>query len=130
MYLVLKRSDRGDWQAVAGGGEGHESAEEAAIRETMEELGIESVDKIIHLESICTIPVVNFQGAHWPEDILVIPEFTFGIELPDQNIRLSNEHVDFRWCNYAEARSLYKWDSHKSALWELNERLTREKYND
>lgn len=38
-YLVLKRADLSVWQGVAGGGEGDESPREAAIRETMEEVG-------------------------------------------------------------------------------------------
>ena len=42
-YLVLKRADLSVWQGVAGGGEGDESPREAAIRETMEEVGVSAM---------------------------------------------------------------------------------------
>jgi broad specificity phosphatase PhoE len=41
-------------------------------------------------------------------------------------ITLSREHTDYRWVAYAEAARLLRWDSNRTALWELNERLTRQ----
>lgn len=36
---------------------------------------------------------------------------------------LSSEHKEYRWVEYDEAMRLLKYDSNKTALWELNERL-------
>ena len=36
---------------------------------------------------------------------------------------LSSEHKEYRWVKYDEAMRLLKYDSNKTALWELNERL-------
>jgi len=36
---------------------------------------------------------------------------------------LSDEHEEYGWFSYDECISLLKWDSNKTALWELNRRL-------
>lgn len=36
------------------------------------------------------------------------------------------EKREFKWCTYDEAIKLLEWDSNKTALWELNERLKKE----
>lgn len=62
-YLVLKRADLSVWQGVAGGGEGDESPREAAIRETMEEVGA-SATRLIDLESVAMVPVLDVVGCY------------------------------------------------------------------
>jgi len=57
----------------------------------------------------------------------VIPEFCFGIEMVDTEIRLSNEHSEFRWLPYRSALRQLRWDSNRTALWELDLRLRRER---
>lgn len=39
IYCILHRSDYGQWQFIAGGGENNETPEEAAKREIIESLG-------------------------------------------------------------------------------------------
>jgi len=43
----------------------------------------------------------------------------------DFTIAISPEHTSYRWLSYDEAARLLRWDSNKTALWELNERLRR-----
>ena len=44
-------------------------------------------------------------------------------EIGNNQIKLSNERETMQWCNYEEAMSKLEYDSNKTALWELNERL-------
>ena len=46
-------------------------------------------------------------------------------EIGNNQIKLSNEHETMQWCNYEEAMSKLEYDSNKTALWELNERLKK-----
>jgi dATP pyrophosphohydrolase len=123
-YLVLKRRDSGAWQGVAGGGENGETPAEAAARELFEETGLKG-GRLVRLDSLAHIPVVNVTGGFtWGGETLVIPEYASAYEAePNDPIVLSDEHTEFRWEEYDSARSLLEWDSNKTALWELNERI-------
>ena len=55
-----------------------------------------------------------------------IKENTFAVKIKDCDIKLSNEHKEYKWVEYDEAMEKLKYDSNKTALWELNERLKRE----
>ncbi len=124
-YAVFRRSDQGWWQGIAGGGEDDETPLEAAKRESYEEAGISPDSDYTKLDSLSTIPVVGICGFAWGEDVLVIPQYCFGVCVKDDNLKLSHEHTESRWLPYGQARELLKWDSNKNALWELNHRLTR-----
>lgn len=123
-YLVLKRKDSGVWQGVAGGGEGEESPTETACRELYEETGL-SGGRLVKLDSLACVPVVDVTGEFtWGKETLVIPEYAFAYEAgPDDQAKLSDEHVESRWTEYDVARVLLKWDSNKTALWEIRERI-------
>ena len=121
-FGVLKRSDADYWQFVAGGGEEGESALQAARRETEEEINI--VGDLIELDSLSTIPKDCFAAADsWDEDISVVPEHCFAVNVGTQDVSLSQEHTDIQWLPFGEASRRLKWDSNRNALWELNERL-------
>lgn len=127
-FLVLRRTDEQYWQAIAGGGDEGESPIQAAQRESSEEAGIEDSTRFFQLTSTCSIPVIHFENRdHWPKDLLVIPEYSFAVELSHTYpINLSNEHTEYKWLSFDEAQNLLHWDSNKTALWELNERLKRQ----
>jgi dihydroneopterin triphosphate diphosphatase len=74
-----------------------------------------------------TIPVINVSGFLWGDDVLVIPEYSFGVQLHNKSITLSHEHQDYAWLAFDVAIHRLKWDSNRNALWELNYRLTRGK---
>ena len=129
-YAIFRRGDYGDdrWQGLAGGAEVGESAEQAARREAMEEAGIPADALFIPLDAVASIPAAHFRDHHlWGADLYVVTERAFGVCLDHcVVITISDEHTDYRWVAYAEAARLLRWDSNRTALWELNERLTRE----
>jgi len=122
-YALFRRSDAGYWQGIAGGGEDEESSLEAARRETSEEARIPPCASLFRLQTIAYVPVVSFRDHKlWRSDLFVIPEYYFAVEstLP---IRISPEHSEMMWFRYEECQQRLHWDSNKTALWELNERL-------
>ena len=124
-FCVFHRSDFDQWQFIAGGGEDDETPLEAAKREIFEESGLKA-GTILPLRSVCSIPTDIFPQKHlynWPADTYVIPEYAFGFECRG-DILLSREHLECLWLDYEETRKKLKWDSNRTALYELNCRLT------
>lgn len=130
VYAILRREpgSGGYWQGIAGGGQWDESPLEAARREALEEAAIDPASDYIQLEARCTIPVTSIAGFQWGLEVLLVPEYSFGVELQrDHDISLSSEHTEFQWTSYERAHELLRWDSNKTALWELHTRLSRRK---
>ena len=126
MYCVFHRADHDQWQFIAGGGEDNETPLAAAKRETFEEGGVHST-QWLGLKSLSYIPVTiisEMRRKHWDSSTYVIPEYTFGFECQD-DVRLSSEHTDCVWLTYDEANQKLKWDSNRTALYELNCRLKK-----
>ena len=125
LYGIGLRSTRNIWQFVAGGGEDKETPIEAAVRELREETSINiKKEDLIVLDSKATIPVVNVTGTYtWGKDVFVVPEYVFAVNATNFQIKLSNEHTEFKWLKYDKAMDILTYDSNKTALWELNERL-------
>ena len=74
----------------------------------------------------CKIPVVNVvKDFIWGEDVYYSEEYAFAANITDEKIQLSNEHTEYKWVDYKEAKSLLRYDSNKSALWELDVKLKR-----
>ena len=124
LFCVLQRSDCDQWQFVAGGGEDNETPVEAAKREIFEECGLHA-EGVMPLTSMCYVPTDIFPKRHlynWASDLYVIPEYAFAFECKSE-IMLSREHIDFVWLPYEKAFEKLKWDSNKTALYELNCRL-------
>lgn len=110
---------------MAGGGEDKETPIEAAVRELREETSINiKKEDLTVLDSKATIPVVNVTGTYtWGKDVFVVPEYAFAVNATNFQIKLSNEHTEFKWLEYDKAMNILTYDSNKTALWELNERL-------
>ncbi|HEX8068448.1 MAG TPA: NUDIX domain-containing protein [Pyrinomonadaceae bacterium] len=123
-YLLFKRADLAVWQWIAGGGEGDEEPEQTARREALEEAGIPQDARLIRLDSVASIPAIHFAERHlWGDEVYVIPEFSFGVEVQNEEVCLSGEHGGCAWVDYEAARSRLEWDSNRTALWELHSRL-------
>jgi dihydroneopterin triphosphate diphosphatase len=121
---ILHRADYRVWQFVSGGGELGETPESAARREGFEEAGIPIDAAYLPLHARAMIPACWFQAwPSWPDDVLVVPEHAFAVDLGDRDIVRSDEHDDVRWVHYDEAAAQLRFDSNRVALWELHERL-------
>ena len=127
LYCVLHRADFDQWQFVAGGGEDGETPAEAAKREIFEETGIEDAE-LLPLRSICSIPTNIFSREilrTWPKGTFVVPEYAFAFPCREE-IRLSHEHLACVWLPYDKAGKKLRWDSNRTALYELDCRLKSE----
>ena len=120
-YLIIKRSEKdgGFWQGVTGTLEEGEKLKECLIREIKEELGIVNINKISEIEEII----------QWAKKTgFMITEYVFSVELDRNiNVTLSEEHNDYKWCDFNEA---YQWlgkDNNKNTLKMINEKLTNER---
>jgi len=128
-YAVFRRADHLDdcWQGLAGGAERDETAEQAARREMMEEAGIAADALLIPLDATASVPADQFEAHElWGPDVYVVTERAFGVQVAGHlTITLSREHTAHCWLPYAEAARLLRWDSNRTALWELDARLRR-----
>ena len=113
------------WAAMTGGVEDDETPLQAAMREAKEEAGIpQIVQNYMKLDACATTPA-SWVSDDFSKDVLFVAEYCFAVRVADDvSIHLSDEHSDFKWLSYQKAFSLYKYDLHKIALWELNYRLT------
>lgn len=124
-FALLRRVDQGYWHLVAGGGESGESALEAAQRELVEETGLFPGSPMLRLDTVQSIPASEFSSRHlWGDQVYVITEYCFGAEILGGDIVLSPEHSEYGWVSYEQAQQLLRYDSNKTALWELNNRLS------
>ncbi len=123
-FAVFRRSDYACWQGIAGGGEDGESPLDAAKREAFEEAGISRIGAFLALQASCTVPVIFFQDdGTWDPALYVIREHSYGADCTGQELVLSDEHKAAEWLPYAEASARFTYDSNRTALWELNQRL-------
>ena len=113
LFCIFRRADSSYWQFIAGGGENGETPIEAAKRETIEEMGVEPKN-IKQLTCIAFVPAEVMD-----KNTFVIPEYSFAFEC-DLEPTLSNEHTEYKWLTYDEARKLLKWDSNKVAMYEID----------
>ena len=125
-YALFKRADAGFWQGVAGGGEDNETPLEAARREMVEETGLMPTGSFLRLDTVGPVPATEFKDSHlWGEDVYIIPQYCFGVLVDDGEFILSHEHTAYQWLRYEAAYRLLKYDSDRTALWELDQRLSR-----
>lgn len=121
-FCIFKRKDLEFWQWISGGVEDFdENLYAAAKREIFEETGVDSNLELTQLECITKIPVVK--EFRWGNDIFYADEYSFSVKFDNIDIVLSDEHSLYSWMSFEEAKKLLKYDSNKSALWELNEKI-------
>jgi dATP pyrophosphohydrolase len=128
--IFLRADDPADpfWQGVAGGVEEGETLIEAARRELREETGLlPPPGRWIALDARASVPASVFRDSIlWGSGTFVVHEHAFGVEVSaGDEIALSHEHSQYRWLELDAALKLLRYDSNRTALWELNERLVR-----
>ena len=107
-FLVLK-SSRGDWNFVKGHREKEETDYETLKREIFEETGITSYNIIDYLGKIRYRLMKN--GSQIKKEV----KFYYAIAYTN-HILLSNEHVDYMWLQYEQAKQLLTFDESKFIL--------------
>ncbi len=127
-FAIFQRADNDLWwQGISGGVEEGETIEAGARREVFEEAGISDSLPMYKLDTEAYLPTCIFSSKTqqlWGKDVIVIPMYFFAIPY-DGEIKLSEEHKQFRWLPYDEAEKLVYFHDQKTALWELYERLLR-----
>ena len=117
-FLLLKRADTKIyehlWQGVAGKIESGESAWQAALRELDEETGLEPKRMFI------ADHVSKFYEENG-DRINLVP--VFGIEVESEDVRLSDEHTEFRWMGIGEAEQTLVWNGQKKSIRTVYEML-------
>ena len=121
--LILKRTPErsGYWQPVCGGIENGEEPEETVIREIFEETGITTENDIIDLNYTFTYKETK------NDKLMSMRDICFAVEVHSvSDINLSDEHEEYKWCSYIEAKEYLKWEHNLIALDKLiNKVLTK-----
>jgi bis(5'-nucleosidyl)-tetraphosphatase len=107
-FLLLK-SPRGDWNFVKGHMENQETDHDTLEREIFEETGITSLNILNYLGKIeYKIMKAGFQ---------VQKEVKFYyVTTDDKRVALSDEHVDYIWGHYKQAKKLLTFNQSKLIL--------------
>ena len=122
-YCIFYRKKEQFYQGLSGGVEDNEDLVDTLKREVYEETKIK-VNNIMKLDTISSIPGINVnKDFNYKNNIYVVYEYAFGICIDNEKIELSDEHEKYKWVSFDEAIKLLKYDSNKTALFELNERL-------
>lgn len=114
--LILKRiPERGGyWQPVCGGVESRENLIETVIREVFEETGISNIKSILDLDYTFIYREIK-EG-----ELMEMQDYCFTVEINNiTNIKLSDEHEEYKWCSYNQAKEILKWEHNLIALEKL-----------
>ena len=110
-FLILKRNHNKIyehlWQGVAGKIEKGETAWQTAVRELKEETGLGPYRMFVadHISKFYEV-----KG----DRINLVP--VFGIEVNSKDVILSEEHIEYKWVNFNEARDILAWNGQKEGL--------------
>jgi len=123
-YLLLKRHNdnkiySGIWQIVTGRIEKNEKAYDAALRELKEETGLKVLKFFV-------IPKITPFYTHENDTINLIPLFL--AEVFYDEVKISNEHSEYLWCDVKDAIKKVYWHSQKENLKMISECLGNEKF--
>jgi bis(5'-nucleosidyl)-tetraphosphatase len=107
--FVLLKSPRGDWNFVKGHKESQETDHNTLRREIFEETGITSLNILNYLGKIRYMIM--------KEEFQVQKEVKFYYATTDNSqVVLSDEHVDYVWVYYHQAKKLLTFNQSKSIL--------------
>jgi ADP-ribose pyrophosphatase YjhB (NUDIX family) len=110
--LLQRRRDNGKWCLPGGQLEAGESAEEACMREVLEEMGLHV--RVIRLIGIYTTP--HRLIAYADGDRYQLVSLTFEAEVISEELRLSEETTEFGYFAPAEIESLDLMEHHRERI--------------
>ena len=124
--LLMERADKaGFWQSVTGSIEGDETPKQTAIREVMEETGLDAAKYGLQDWQASNVYEIYPHWRHrYAPGVVENTEHLFGLELPSKlAIKLApDEHVRYKWVDWREAAELvFSW-TNVDALKRLGER--------
>jgi dATP pyrophosphohydrolase len=116
-FLLLKRSvDQlypNIWQMVTGSIEQNEKAFQTALREIKEETGLMA-------DKFWVVPNVNSFYSFQKDEMCLIPVFAAQVR-NDAIVKLSDEHIEYRWVCKEEAQKLLAWPGQRKSVEIINE---------
>lgn len=111
-YLIIKRceNDGGFWQGVTGTVEEGELLVDCLIREIKEELGVKKED-IAKISQI--LQIIQWEKKNG----FVVTEYVYAVQINRrQKIWLSDEHVEYKWCDFSKAYNTLGKENNKNTL--------------
>jgi dihydroneopterin triphosphate diphosphatase len=112
--LIMERADKaGFWQSVTGSVEGDETPHQAAIREVLEETGLDANQYDLQDWQASNVYEIYPHWRHrYASGVVENTEYLFGLELPTKlPIKLApDEHLRYEWVNWREAATrVFSW---------------------
>jgi dATP pyrophosphohydrolase len=98
----------GMWQLVTGSMKEGERAIDAALREFREETGMAA-------NQFWVVPFVNSFYVPVNDAIHLSPVFAMEVQA-GAVVKLSNEHQEYRWCSYDDAKQRLVWPGQRYAV--------------
>jgi dATP pyrophosphohydrolase len=119
-YLLLRRvaAHGGFWQSVTGSLEAGETHTQAAVREVLEETGIEAAeDELIDLGIVNTFKIAPQWREKYAPGVAYNEEVCFALKVVQCEVVVdSREHDAYAWEQYDRSIEMLYWDSSKLAF--------------
>lgn len=114
---LLRREPAGFWQSVTGSLKEGETPLKAALREVREETGLDPSAGLTDGGVINRYPIHPAWRERYAPEVVENTEYLFKLELPsDCDIRLSPEHLEYRWRAREEAAATAGSETDRAAI--------------
>lgn len=125
--LLLERADHpGYWQSVTGSRDGNETLRETAIREVMEETGLDATRfDLTDWQQQNVYEIYETWRHRYPPGVTHNTEHVFSLQLPEAvSVQPSpREHLGFLWLPWREAADKVFSPSNREAILQLPEKV-------